>query len=315
MNIPRRGCSRAAYKDKRRSRLLAIAFAGLLGFAARELLRGDNGGAQELAPGVFFRHNQDIGRFGSNSGWVEFDDYVLVLDASFPTGARELLSEIRRRTQKPVRFVFDTHYHGDHSFGNPIYTETGATVVAQEESLALLRERGDQAWAGAAKSRKDMEGLVMKNPSLVFPDRVTFDDGKHRVDLIYTGWGHTRGDAVAYLPKEKILFTGDACVNGPFNFMGDGKTESWIQALEKMQKLDVAVVAPGHGPVAKRDVIETQKQYFVELQRQVGELARQGKSLDEVHTAINIPMFEKWTGQKPSKANVQHVYGEMTGRR
>ncbi len=297
----------------RKQLLLLAGFVALLGASARRLVLGDTADLREIAPSVFFRQ-YDVNRQGSNSGWVEFDDFVLVVDASFPTGARELLAEIHRRTPKPVRFVFDTHYHGDHSFGNPIYAETGATVVAQEQSLALLRERGEKGFADAAQSRKDMAGLSMKNPSLVFPDRVTFDDGKHRVDLIYTGWGHTRGDAVAYLPKEKILFTGDACVNGAFNYMGDGNTESWIQAIEKMQRLDVETVAPGHGALGKRDLLETQKQYFVELRRQVADLVRQGKTLEQARSAVAIPRYETWTGQKPSAANIEHVFRELTNR-
>ena len=75
-----------------------------------------------------------------------------------------------------------------------------------------------------------------------------FDDGKHRVELRYFGVGHTHGDGFAWLPKEKILFTGDACVNGPYNYMGDGDSGAWIETLAKAQTLGATVVAPGHGP-------------------------------------------------------------------
>ncbi len=297
----------------RKRLLLSAVFAALLGISAVRLLVGDAPAVQELAPGVFFRQ-ADLGPHGSNSGWIEFDDYVLVVDASFPAGARHVLDELRKRTRKPVRFVFDTHHHGDHAFGNPIYTETGAVAVAQEEAVNILRESGAKAFADAAAKRPDFAGVTWRNPTLAFPDRLIFDDGKQRVELIFTGWGHTRGDAVAWLPKERILFTGDACVNGAFNFMGDGNSESWVRAIEKMQKLDVAVVAPGHGPLGKKDLLETQKQYFVELRRQVSEQVKQGKTLEQAQAAVKIPAYEKWTGKPPSPANIAQVFRELSGK-
>lgn len=293
--------------------LLCAVFAALLGVSAVRLLVGQASAVHELAPGVFFRQSGP-GPFGSNSGWIEFDDYVLVVDASYPAGARHTLEELKKRTQKPVRFIFDTHHHGDHAFGNPIYTETGAVAVAQEEAVNILRENGAKLFSDGAAKREDFKGLTFKAPTLAFPDRLIFDDGKKRVELIFTGWGHTRGDAVAWLPKEKILFTGDACVNGAFNFMGDGNSESWIRAIEKMQTLDVALVAPGHGPVGKKDLLETQKQYFVELRRQVGEQVKQGRTLEQVQAAVKIPMYEKWTGKPPTPANIAQVFREMTAR-
>ena len=92
-----------------------------------------------------------------------------------------------------------------------------------------------------------------------------FDDGKHRVELRYFGVGHTQGDGFAWLPKEKILFTGDAAVNGPFNFMGDGDSGAWIDTLAKAQQLGAAIVAPGHGPSGTGNVLEAQRAYFVAL--------------------------------------------------
>ncbi|MGE0759879.1 MAG: MBL fold metallo-hydrolase, partial [Pirellulaceae bacterium] len=89
----------------------------------------------ELAPGVFFRKAQTAPTFtGCNQGWVVFRDYVLVIDANFPGQANEVIPVIRTYTDKPIRFVFDTHYHGDHADGNMQYAQIGATVLAHERS-------------------------------------------------------------------------------------------------------------------------------------------------------------------------------------
>ena len=99
--------------------VVAVTFA--LGSAAvylSDLLWAASGEVQELAPGVYFREQEG----GCNNGWVVFDDYVLVIDANFPVYAERVVAEIKKTTSKPIRFVFDTHYHGDHAFGNAIYT-------------------------------------------------------------------------------------------------------------------------------------------------------------------------------------------------
>jgi cyclase len=87
------------------------------------------GKVQQLAPDVYF-YEGDIGKGHCNNGWVIFEDYVLVIDANFPSGAREVIARIRELTKKPIRFAFDTHHHGDHAYGNQVWVDQGATAVA-----------------------------------------------------------------------------------------------------------------------------------------------------------------------------------------
>src|ERR1700690_531737 len=89
----------------------------------------------ELAPGVFFRKAETEPKFiGCNQGWVIFKDFVLVIDASFPDQADEMIRLLPKTTAKPIRYVFDTHYHGDHADGNQKYAAAGAATVASEDS-------------------------------------------------------------------------------------------------------------------------------------------------------------------------------------
>ena len=95
---------------------------------------------KELAPGVYFHEGDLRGRGHCNNGWVVFRDYVLVLDANFPSGAREIIPKIRAQTDKPIRFAFDTHHHGDHAYGNQVWAEQydGAVgdVFAVQDKIA-----------------------------------------------------------------------------------------------------------------------------------------------------------------------------------
>jgi len=270
----------------------------------------------ELAPGVFFRKAQTAPVFtGCNQGWVEFKDFVLVIDANFPGQVKEILKEIRARTEKPIRFVFDTHYHGDHADGNMRYTEIGATAIANERSQALFETKGRDGFEQALKDRQEeYGGLMYAEPSLYFGDKLVIDDGTQRVELLYFGHAHTLGDAMAWLPKQGILFTGDACVNGAFNYTGDSNTESWIAVLGALQELPCKTVAPGHGELSDKELLEKQKRYFVELRSEVQKGIDKGRALEEIKQAIRIPFYKEWTGADMLNAeNIEHVYKELTG--
>lgn len=282
----------------------------------------EGGQVTKLADGVYFMEMHTKPEFlGCNTGWVVFNDYVLVLDAGFPLSAKLVVEQVRKTTDKPIRYVFDTHYHGDHSFGNGVYVDLGATGVAHTLCLDEQRRKGTQGFQAQAESkdelsRRQVAGAAWREATIAFESKMIFDDGKQRVELLHLGHGHTRGDAVAYLPKQRVLFTGDACVNGAYNYMGDGDSESWIRVLESMQQLNVEVVAPGHGPLARRELFETQKRWFVELRKQVGAGVAAGKTVEQIQAAIDIPSYEQWTGQKATAqtANITHVYNELTGR-
>jgi len=271
----------------------------------------------QLAPGVFFRKTATEPAFiGCNQGWVIFKDFVLVIDANFPNQAEEVIQLIRKTTDKPIRYVFDTHYHGDHADGNQKFSAIGATPVASEDSRSQFDTKG---LAGFEKSKKTNPavygGLEYQKPVLYFPRKLVIDDGTQRVELLHFGHAHTPGDAVAWLPKQGLLFTGDACVNGAFNYTGDGNTASWIRVLSEMQKLPVKRVCPGHGEMGDADVIAKQKRYFVELREAVQRLIDKGRTLDAIKRQIEIPSFLEWTGVdvKTRAENIEFVYSELTG--
>lgn len=305
-------------------RLLAATVLGLL-FVSPE--RADRpapmqfGAVREIAPGVFFRYSSisptDPNVFGgSNHAWVVFEDHVVVIDANFPREAADVVAAIRKTTDKPIRYVLDTHHHGDHAYGNVVWAKAGATIVAQRNCARLLRLNGPAEFAAAGKGptgRKDVAATVLKQPSLVFDDRLVLDDGTQRVEFLYLGHSHTIGDAIAWLPKHRILCTGDACVNGPYNYMGHAHSASWIRCLEKMQALDPKLICPGHGLPEGPELLRKQQRYFVELRQQVRQGIDKGQEVEDIVKAIDLPWYKEWTTVPPAADNVRHVYNEFMG--
>jgi cyclase len=278
---------------------------------------------KEVAPGVFFRYSsisatdQTVPFGGSNNIWVVFEDYVVVIDANFPKEAGDVIEAIKKTTKKPIRYVLDTHHHGDHAYGNAVFGKAGASIISQANCARWLRDKGAKEFTDAGRGptgRKDVAESSLKVPDVVFDDELVLDDGKQRVEFLFLGHAHTPGDAFAYLPKHKLLCTGDACVNGAFNFMGHSDSAAWIRALERAQQLDIKLVLPGHGPIAGKELLEKQKRYFVELRRRVQQGIDADKNIDDIIAGIDMPWYKEWTGVSPSGDNVKHVHAELTGR-
>jgi len=288
-----------------------------------------------LAPDIYFHEGQvaDNADAVCNNGWIMFEDYVLVIDANFPAGARLIISKIRSLTDKPIRFAFDTHHHGDHAYGNQIYVENGAVPVAHTGVIEEMEryetgyyDHKPGAWEAAEKGRADLRGTKLKPPSVLFSKDLFFDDGKHRVELVHLGVAHTHGDAVAWLPKEKIVFTGDVCVNGPYNYVGDGDVGKWIVTLNAVKKLGAKIVCTGHGPRSVASVLDDQQAFFKTLREQVGALMA-NKAPEEAKGQIEsiratlkgnaqIARYVSERGSDDSiPAQVGKVYEELTGKK
>lgn len=319
--------------DRKRREML-IGGAALLGLSMREAkalvaARPEIGKVDSLTPEVYF-HEGNLAVGHCNNGWIIFEDYVLVIDANFPSGAKEILPKIRALTDKPIRFAFDTHHHGDHAYGNQVWVENGATPVAHTGVLDELKryETGYYGskpgrWEEAARTRPDVAASRLKPPSVLFPREMVFDDGKHRVELMHLGVAHTHGDAFAWMPNERILFTGDACVNGPYNFVGDGDVEKWVATLEAARKLGARVICPGHGPRGGGSVLDDQQLFFKSLREQVGALVKAKKSGQQVRDSIEKmgaalaadAQIARYVGKDNGfAAQVEKVYTEMTGQ-
>src|SRR5262249_47694358 len=252
-----------------RRTLAILGFAALLTAAFLAAQKPQESLVHEIAPGLFYWKGDEIKRVQTNVGWAIFQDYVVVIDANFPWGAREILPEIKKTTSKPIRFVFDTHYHADHSYGNVVFQAEGATIVS---SAASQEEAQTKGWRDAQNQAKDRATDPLIHPTLVFPDKMTFDDGQQRVELIVMGPAHTKGDTVAYLPKAKVLFVGDLAVNWIYgNNVSDVDADlhHWVQVLGQLSEWDVKTVIPGHGVPGDVATLRGQRDYLRDMLQQV----------------------------------------------
>jgi glyoxylase-like metal-dependent hydrolase (beta-lactamase superfamily II) len=278
----------------------------------------------EIVPGVWFREG-DLKVGHCNNVIIEMKDYLVVVDANFPGGARLVLDDAKKVSSKPVKYVFDTHHHSDHLYGNPVFTRMGAITIAHEGVIEEMKRVEPKRWQESVKERQDVAGLNLPEPEA---PRQTFrkspyvmTDGARRLEFHFFGWAHTRGDGFAYLPKEKLLCTGDAVVNGPYNYTGDGNVSNWPNVIRAAEKLDVRHVLPGHGGPGGKDIMAGQAQFFLELQKAVRAAVKAGKKIEEIvtmkdgrptATTITLPdTVKNWVGA-PLPAQVRDTYDEIT---
>jgi len=270
---------------------------------------------QPVAPGVWFREG-DLKNLGHcNNIIIEMKDYLIVVDANFPSGARATMADVKRVSSKPVKYVFDTHHHGDHSYGNAVWTDAGATTLAYVGVAQEMKRYEPARWQQAAKERKDV--AEMNRPS-VEPPKQTFnekmfvlDDGTRKVEFHFFGWAHTRGDGFVYLPKEQILCTGDAVANGPYNYTADGNIGNWPNVIHNAQKLKVKTVLPGHGVPSGPEVLAGQAQFMVELRKAVKSGVDQGKKPEDLAKVPLPDSVKNWVGDGLG-AQVKDAYEEIT---
>jgi glyoxylase-like metal-dependent hydrolase (beta-lactamase superfamily II) len=270
---------------------------------------------REVAPGVFVRLAEPDKKIIANTGWIVFRDYVLVIDANYPWGAREVLADLRKTTNKPIRFVFDTHYHADHAFGNSLFVDAGATIICSEDCVAESKKKNTVAWnSDKGTGEFDLKQWRLEHPQVGFPDSMTLDDGEHRVELTRVGPGHTIGDAVAYLPKERILFTGDLCLTRAGNNVADqdADPEQWVKALDRLNQMNVAILIPGHGPIGNHDSILPQRNYLAALIDGVKSGIRRGQSADAVAQSLNLTGFHP-NGEDVARnqVSIKAVYAKL----
>lgn len=303
---------------------------------------------EKVAEGVYYA----TGAGGGNSPVIVGDREVLVVDTNTtPAGARAFLEDLKLVTTKPVRYAVNSHYHYDHADGNQVYREIGADVVAHEfvkyamenydilhrepfmtsqvvngqrridtAKQQLAQEKDPQKRTALAEQLKaaennwrDLQEVKVTPPNVVYKDKKTIDLGGREVQLLFLGRGHTNGDTFVYLPKERIVCTGDMLESGPA-YMGDGQFPEWITALDNLKKLDFDLVLPGHGvPFKDGKAHATAFQgYLRDIVKQVTDLRKQGITAADAAQRVDLSAYK---GDFPTTArpgaevrSVRHIY-------
>ncbi len=272
---------------------------------------------RRIAPGVWFREG-DLENLGhSNHAIIEMQDYLIVVDANFPSGARAALEDCKRiAANKPVKYVFLTHHHGDHAYGAAVWKEAGATIMAFQATADELARTGAEGWKQAASRRKDVAELNRSGPEppteIIKEDLHIIRDGRRRVQFRQFGWGHTRGDGFVYIPREQVLITGDAVVNGPYNYLGESNLANWPDVIRAAGKLKVTHVLPGHGPAGGKELLAGQEQFLLELHKAVKAGVEAGRTPEQIKASLDFPeAVRPWVGDR-LEAQVKEAHRQLS---
>lgn len=190
-----------------------------------------------------------------NSGVIIGDTCCMVIDTTAtPVMAEDLISRIREVTDKPIKYVVLSHYHAVRVLGASAYTKEGATeVIASRGTYELIQERGAadmqseiERFPRLFQAVESIPGLTW--PTMVFENELTLHLGSLEVKLMHIGPGHTRGDTIAWIPSQKICFSGDLVEYNAGVYTGDAQLEEWPTTLETLAAMQPQKLVPGRGP-------------------------------------------------------------------
>ena len=187
-----------------------------------------------------------------NSGVIVGDDGVMVIDTQATPGmAKDVIRRIREVTDKPIKYILLSHYHAVRVLGASAYN--AQEIIASQATLEMIRERGAQDMASEIgrfprlfRGVESIPGLTW--PTLTFERQMTVWMGKLEVQIVHVGAGHTRGDTIAWLPSERVLFSGDLVEFNAGIYAGDAQLEEWPATLDRLRALRPEKLVPGRGP-------------------------------------------------------------------
>jgi len=272
---------------------------------------------KKLAEGVYAAINPDGGKAGSNAGFVVGSTGVVVIDTFVsPAAARDLLAEIRKVTNLPIRFVINTHYHLDHTGGNSVFAEAGATILAHRNLRGWLRTENLKFFGPTPKpeDKARVEGLIL--PDMVYADAVDIYLGPRLVQVRYM-LGHTGGDSVITVPDANVVFGGDLVWQKHLPNLIDANTADWSKTLEKLlSEHSSATFVSGHGDVATAGDVRDFHDYLVALREEVAKAQGAGKSGQDLVDAVSAQLKDKysaWGFQRFLPLNIAQTAAELAG--
>ncbi|GAM10911.1 beta-lactamase [Geobacter sp. OR-1] len=224
--------------------------------------------------------------FAANAGIVIGRDGVLVVDTliSAKEGKR-FLDDIRKVTNKQIKYVVNTHTHLDHALGNCVFTRIGAAVISHTADRKLMERVGADTLKNIGNyglKPEEMTGTEIALPSLYFSDRLTIDLGDETVELIRVAPSHTEGSVIVSVPAKKLLFSGDILFTDFHPFLADGNFSGWVKTLDELMAMDVEKIIPGHGPLSGKKDLMAMKEYLELFDTKARELAAKEMDADAI---------------------------------
>ena len=258
---------------------------------------------------------------GSNAVFLVTDDGVLLIDTrTHPREGRDLLERIRKVTDKPVKWVINSHFHGDHHMGNSVFKDLGATFVAQEETARIMQRVQPKEMARRVegfRSRGYDPADVKLVPDVTFDSKMTIRLGGREVRLFYLGPGQQAGDTFVQFPHARLLFTPGAFAKHSMpNMLFTPSVDNWIKLLDQVAVMDVDAILPAHGDIATRADVKELAAMLADEYATVKDAVNRGVSLDQATTTLTFPQYKDWRNYARLQGEIKALYELIqTGRR
>ncbi len=232
---------------------------------------------------------------GGNIGVLVTDEGVVLVDDKFARDVENILFKVKSVTAQPVRYVVNTHHHGDHSGGN-------AKLLGQAEIVM----------------HKNARANVLKNSQsgasrLTYSKETSLHLGGKEIRMMHFGRAHTNGDSVIYFPHRKVIHTGDMFIRGaPFiDYANGGSALAWDHTISQVLQLDFDTVIPGHGPLGKRTDIAKWRADYELFRTRFRAIKRSGKSAEEIQAEISFDGMTGWNWSRLLLRSLPGLYEEL----
>jgi glyoxylase-like metal-dependent hydrolase (beta-lactamase superfamily II) len=250
------------------------------------------------------------------------DDGIVIVDDQFAPLADKIQASLKSLgiTDKPVRFVINTHYHGDHTGGNPQFSNAGSTVIAQDNVRKRLISGGTAGnGPGGSIHMEDKPAEKAALPIITFEHDVTVHLNGEDIRALHFPAGHTDGDSIIFFPKNNVVHMGDDFVRYGFPFIdvtSGGSVQGMIAAMEKATArlpADVKVI-PGHGALSNLDDVREFTKMLKETSAVVQKALAEHKTLEQMKQEKILDPWSKWSGDfVKTDAFIETLYNSLTG--
>src|SRR5271165_2630532 len=268
----------------------------------------------KVARNVYMLESDDAGNIGASVG----DDGIVIVDDQYAPLAEKIQAALKGITDKPVRFIINTHYHGDHTGGNA-YFQKQAPIIAQDNVRKRL-ETGSPAGNGSSVHFDAKPQPKEALPIITFDHDVTVHLNGEDIRALYFPAGHTDGDSIIFFPRSNVVHMGDDFVTYGFPFIdveSGGSINGMIDGVEKViaqLPADVKVI-PGHGPVSNLDDVRAYLAMLKGTRDVVQKALKDGKTLDQMKQAKLLDPWKKYSGDVSEDAFVETLYNSLTGQK
>ena len=271
-------------------------------------------GVKQLAPNIYAYIQAKATWYWSNAGFIVGNDYVVVVDSLATVGlTQRVKDEIRKITDKPIRYLINTHHHGDHTWGNHVFA--GASIISHDYCRHEAIETGimDPNLLNTIFSEFDFRGIAVTPADITFDKQLTLHMNGREIRLLHFGPGHTAGDIIVYLPEEGVIFAGDFIFLYSTPLGMEGSFAGWLRNLDAMANLGAQVYVPGHGPVCRVEGLNLCRDYLVFVRREAKKRFDKGMTVDEAAKDIDLGQFKQWPNHERILLNVERLWREFRG--